>query len=163
MTTCIRVYDAVSACLAMSTPSCHNILHTLSRSMGYMTECSYSISATDLTSYPLDAPSYRNPCKCTSRHIRCQREVRWKGLITAHPVSVLVSPQLHYQKQLTRILPARFAVSCDRQLPFPAPTGQESRPLSLSRSPPRTYSFKKKPSFTSKRAFLCADSKQSSK
>ena len=93
LTTCIRVYDAWSALLPWPL-STHPLVLTLSRSMGYMTECSCSAVSPPYPRMPRSILSLRqaycNPCKCACNHIRCQREVRWKGLISGKHIRIII-------------------------------------------------------------------------
>ena len=67
--------------------------HTLSKSMGYMTECSW----TPLASYPSAISlhvmrTYRDPGKGARDHIRRQREVRREGFIATPHTSAPIAP-----------------------------------------------------------------------
>ena len=66
--------------------------HTLSKSMGYMTEC----SCPELASYPsaisfYEVRTYRDPGKGAGDHIRRQREVRREGFIATPHVSAPIA------------------------------------------------------------------------
>lgn len=84
LTTCIRVYDAERR----SQPTCPN-RHP--DSVSYLEQINrvhhrvFLVSVSDLASlYPLPVRGspYGDASECASDHIRCQREVRWKGLIS---------------------------------------------------------------------------------